>query len=443
MLENECWWQCNILMIKKLKQKIFAGESGNVFRGMLTLLVGAGLARVIGIISIPILARIYSPEDYGVLALYTSFIAILAPVMTLRYVQAIPLPKTDEIAFNLFSLCFKLIAFFTVVIGIVLALFGKTILTWFNMEALIPWRWLIVLGVSGSAIYELFSLWATRKRQYKTIARTQFTQSLIGNITKIVLGLLGFKPSGIIIGQFLSQSAGITSFIKDAKKDFQIYLPKIRLSKETFIAKYFQDFVWFRLPSQFLMVVTVQAPVLMMAALYNKEATGQLSLAMMALALPVNLIGGAISKAYYAEIAVLGKNNIDKIKRATWSTQKKLFAIGLPATIAVVLLAKPIFSLVFGEKWATAGSFSAILAPFILLQFTSSPLVQALNIVGSQLSFLMINIIRALGFIIIMLIFKAQKFTEMDFIFALSLFLCMFYLFQTAYVFRAINAGES
>ncbi|MBF6615098.1 MAG: oligosaccharide flippase family protein, partial [Candidimonas sp.] len=94
-------------------KQIFKGEAGNVFRGMMTLLLGAGLARIVGLLSIPILARIYSPEDFGVLALYTAFIAVVVPVMTLRYVQAIPLPKTDVMAFNLFSVCFKLIIIFS------------------------------------------------------------------------------------------------------------------------------------------------------------------------------------------------------------------------------------------------------------------------------------------------------------------------------------------
>lgn len=429
-------------MLSRLKAKLFAGESGNVFKGMLTLLIGAGLARIVGLISIPILARIYSPEDYGVLALYTSFIAILTPIMTLRYVQAIPLPKNDIVAFNLFALCFKLIAFFSIIVAIVLALFGKSILAWFNMEALMPWRWLIVLGATGAALNELFSLWATRKRQYKTISKTQFTQSFIGSIAKIGLGLMGFKPLGMIVGQFLSQSTGVGIFVKDAKKDFKAYLPRVQYSKEKFVANYYKEFVWFRLPSQFLMVLGTQAPIMMMAALYSKETTGQLSLAMMALAMPVSLIGGAMSKAYFAEIAVLGKNKITEIKKITISTQKRLFAIGLPSTIVAVLLAKPMFILVFGKEWAEAGVFAAVLAPFILLQFTSSPLVQALNIVGSQMSFLIINIIRTLIFLALYFFYKTYDFKAMSFVLVLSAFLCIFYLFQTVFVFKMIIYRE-
>ena len=309
-------------MLNKIKQKLFQSEASNVFRGMFTLLIGAGLARIVGLISIPILARIYSPEDYGVLALYTSFVAILVPFLTLRYVQAIPLPKTDTMAFNLFLLCFKLIVFGSVVVAIILFSFGETIFGWFNMQALMPWWWLVVIGAAGTAMYELFSLWATRKKQYKVIAKTQFTQSLIGNLAKIGLGFIAFKPGGLIVGQFLSQSAGITSFVKEARQDIKKLIPKISNKKQILIASHHKDFALFRLPSELLMVFALQAPILMAANLYDSNITGQLSFTIMALSLPVSLIGMSMSKAYYAEIAMIGRNNPYKIKSLTLDIQK-------------------------------------------------------------------------------------------------------------------------
>jgi len=422
-------------MINKLRQKASLNEASSTFKGMLTLLKGAGLARLVGIVSIPILARIYTPEDYGILALYISFVTILMPIMTLRYVQAIPLPRMDVVAFNLFSLCSKLIVFFSVLLGILLYIWGGQLLAWFNMEALMPWRWLIVIGAAGAATYELFSLWATRKKQYQIIAKTQVTQSFIGNLVKIGLGLLAFKSSGMIIGQFISQSAGIISFIKNARQDFKAYLPKVQKNKEKFVAKYYQDFVWFRLPSQFLLSLTSQAPVMMMAALYSKEATGQLSLAMMAMALPIGLIGQALSKAYYAEVAAVGKRDLLKIRRITLLVQKKLFLVGMPITIMTMFLAEPIFSLIMGEKWATAGKYAAILSPYILLQLTSTPLIQVLNIVGSQAVFLILNTLRILGLILIGYCLKSYALNEVYFIYLLSLFLSLFYLIISLYIF--------
>src|SRR5690625_899943 len=256
-------------MLKTSYRKLLDGESGSVFRGMLTLMMGAGLARIIGLISIPILTRLYAPEDYGVLALYTSLVSVLAPALTLRYVQALPFPNTDVMAFNLLSLSFKLMLVALVAMALLLFLFGETILGWFNMQALVPWWWLIVIGAGGKACYEIFTLWATRKKQYKIIAKTQFTQSLIGNLVKVGLGFLAIKPGGLILGQFLSESAGITSFIRSSYIDFKEHIKNVSYQREVLVARYYQDFAWFRLPSHLMMALSLQAPVFLVSMFYD------------------------------------------------------------------------------------------------------------------------------------------------------------------------------
>lgn len=427
---------------KDLTKLRFQGEAGSVFRGMLTLVIGSGLARIVGIASIPVLTRLYSPEDYGILAIYTSIVAVLVPILTLRYVTAIPLPKTDAMAFNLLILCAKLIIFGTLLISLVLAFFGEAVLSWFSMAELAPYWWLIAIGVFGTATYELFSMWATRKKDYKVIAKTQFGQSLLGNIVKIGLGLLAIKPLGLVFGQIIAQSGGIGSFIKNAFKDFKASWSSLSNKKRKILASYYQDFPKYRLPSQFLMVLSTQAPVLMMAALYDKEVTGQLSLAIMALALPVSLVGGAVSKAYYAEIASIGKTDVEKIKRITISTQTKLFTLSLPVTAVFMIVAKPLFSISFGKEWAVAGIYAAILAPFILLQFTSSPLVQVINILGNQLHFLAINIIRIVGLFFIYIFVLKYSITPENFVVATSVFLFLFYFGVSAFIFKILGSSK-
>lgn len=425
--------------LKRLVSRQLQGEAGGVFRGMLTLVMGAGMARVVGIASIPILTRVYSPDDYGVLAVYTSLVAVLVPALTLCYVTAIPLPKTDAMAFNLFVLCAKLIAAGTLLIALALGLFGKTVLGWFSMEEFAHWWWLIALGACGTATYELFSLWATRKKDYKVIAKTQFTQAATGNATKIILGLLSIKPLGLVVGQIIAQSGGIGSYFKSAISDFNASKAKLSNRKQKMLALHYQEFPWFRLPSQFLMVFSVQAPIMMMAALYGKELTGQLGLAMMALSLPVGLIGQAISKAYYAEIASIGHADVFRILRITKIVQKQLFSIGVPFTLILLIFSESLFQLIFGPKWRIAGIYASTLAPFILFQFTSSPLMEVINIIGSQRIFLALNFFRIVGLLIIFFLARDFSLTSSIFIKTISFYLSAFYLAASALVFLMLN----
>lgn len=418
-------------MINKLVKKYnlnFSGDLGSVFKGMSTLLIGSVFGRIIGIISIPIVTRFYSPSDYGLLALYTSFITILAPIFTLRYVQAIPLPQKDGVAINIFSLCIKLILLWFFIISILFYLFSANIFAFFGTEILLPWWWMIPIGASGIALYEVFSLWATRKKDFKTMSKSQISQSIIGNLVKIVLGILSIKPIGLIIGQFLSQSAGITGFLFSGRKDFRAWKSKINRRNEIFVARYYREFLFYRLPSHLLMVTSIQAPLIMSALLFEKSITGQLSLAIMALSLPVALIGQAMARAFYSEIASLGKNNLNKVKSLTISLQKRLLLIGFPFVLLVAFLSEPLFAFIFGKEWVLAGKFASILAPFIMFQFTSSPLMEVINILGKQYLFLILHMIRFAGLVTIFFIIKMFDFDSETFVSIISLYLSMFYL---------------
>ncbi|KRU22868.1 polysaccharide biosynthesis protein [Psychrobacter piscatorii] len=427
----------------RFSKKLGNHDSVTVFKGMFTLALGSSAARIIGILSIPIITRIYTPADYGLLALYISITSILVSLTTLKFSTALPLPKADALAINLLALSIFILVGFLTLLSLCLFLFGEIILSWFDMSEILSLRWLIVLGVGGSAFYEILSLWATRKRKYKVIAKTQFVQSLLGNGAKIILGLLSFKAVGLITGQFLAQSTGLFRLIREFIDDFKKLIPFITKKRMMLVAGYYREFPYFRLPSQTLLQLSSNAPVLMMATLYGKEVTGQLSLAILAVSLPTGLIGQAMAKAFYAEIAVIGKRNLNRIKTLTIDVQKRLFILGLPLTVLVMILAQPIFYLVFGPEWAIAGKYTTILAPFVLLQFTSNPLMQVLNIVGSQITFLIINIIRILGLGALFFFFKGYTLSPQSFVIVLSFYLCIYYLGTTAFIFFTVHKSAA
>lgn len=412
----------------RLTNSFRSSEWKHVFSGMLTLAFGSGVARLIGLVCMPILTRIYSPEDYGVLAIFTALVMLLGPIMTLRYSQALPLPKTDAIAVNIFFCCVLLVLFLGLIISIVFWLFSFEILVFFSMEKVVGWWWLIVLGAVAISFYELLSLWATRKKEYRAIANSQIFQSLSGNLVKVLMGFLMLKPLGLMVGQCMSLSAGGSVLLKSfLSLGFPMLRKNVRWARMTFILRYYQDFFWFRLPSYILLALSMQMPVMLMAALFDAASTGQLSLAIMALALPVNLIGQAVARAYYAEVASLGKENIEKIYRLTKELQVRLFLIAIPFSVALYFFSESVFTVVFGRDWATAGTYAAIMAPYILFQLTSAPLDQVVNVIGSQKYFLLVNVLRVIGFSMVFLIGRFYEVDPTTYVLMVSVYLSFFY----------------
>ena len=57
---------------------------------------GTAAGQAITVLAAPLLTRLYSPEDFGLLAVYTSLLMTIGVIASLRYQLAIPLPKSDE-----------------------------------------------------------------------------------------------------------------------------------------------------------------------------------------------------------------------------------------------------------------------------------------------------------------------------------------------------------
>lgn len=381
--------------VKRVLSKLFEGDAGRAFKGMATLAAGTGMARVVGLISIPILTRIYSPSDYGVLSLYASVVALLAPTLTLRYAVAIPLPRSQALAANLLVMSAFVASSVCGALAVVAWLWGENLLSALSMEALVPWRWLVIIGALATASYELLSMWATRQRAYGILARTQVLQAISGETLKVAAGLFGLRPGGLMVGHFVSQSGGLTSLALHLWKDMQHLAKRVTLTRLKTSAVLFRDYPVYRLPSQVLLVFSMQAPVMFAAAYYGPATTGQLGLALMAIGLPVNLLSDSMSKAYYAEISAIGRKQPALIRRMTHQVMRRLFALSLAPALVLLLGGRWLFEIAFGQQWSLAGQFASMLSVYLVLQFIQRPVSYLLFLFNGQRKLLLINVQRA------------------------------------------------
>ena len=83
-------------------------------RNVLTLMTGTTIAQAIPVAITPILTRLYTPEDFGLLAVFVAFSTILGSISSGRYELAIMLPENDEDAINIAALCFLLSIIFII-----------------------------------------------------------------------------------------------------------------------------------------------------------------------------------------------------------------------------------------------------------------------------------------------------------------------------------------
>jgi O-antigen/teichoic acid export membrane protein len=378
---------------------------------MAKLATGSGIAQILGVVTAPIITRIYLPEHLGVLSVFTALVGLLIPLGTLRYCMAIPLPKSDATATNLAVLAATSLLIVSTLSLAIFWIFGPFILQQLSMEQLLPYWWLIPTAIVGTGFYQLLTNWAVREKAFKPLAQTKVWQKIIGSVVKVGLGFAGIKPLGLLIGQIFTQAGGILSLFRCFRKKISDNLRHVTRYRIAFLFKRYADFPKFRLPSQFLLVLATKAPLLFFAWHFGADTTGQLGLALMILALPIGLFGQSIGQAYYAEVAKIGKKNPKKILNITTSITKKLFLVSIPFVLILLLFGPLLFQFAFGEVWREAGLMASILSIYLLSQFLSNPITNALNVFEKQHYYLYINIIR---FFLLSIVFC------ISFVFALS-----------------------
>ena len=342
-------------MLGRIKQTLTTNQ---LARNISAMVSGNAAARAVGILALPAITRLYSPSDFGDLAVFVSVLSILLPFVTLRYSVAMPLPRYDASAANLVALCVVLTVLFTLLASVTIGFLTLNPAV-FGLGSFDPYWWAIVICVLGAGVYEILSAWATRTGRLSPVAKTMVYQSIGSAGTKILLGLIGMKPLGLIVGHTVGVTAGSLTLTKEFGRDIRASLNRVSVKRIRLVAARYADFPKFRLPSQFLLAFAAQMPILFSAWIFGDATTGQLSLALIVVGLPITLLGKAVGQSLYAEIASLGVDRAPEIKELCFSFEGSSITT-LPSIILQVFPSASIIPKWIWTSNRSMGKFSIV-----------------------------------------------------------------------------------
>jgi O-antigen/teichoic acid export membrane protein len=423
-------------LVLELYNKI---KSNSFFKGVLIIAGGSALSQVISVLFAPIITRIYSPEDFGILTAFMAVVTVIGSVATLRYSVAIPIAKDTKEANSLLSLSFLVVIALTLILIVISYFFGSKILHKASSSQLLPFIYLIPLAFFFKGIYVSLNNWALRNKYFKRITSTRITQTTTGVGIKIALGLLNFKPIGLLLGSIFQEAAGISNLFIKLVKDEPKFFKKCSWSDIIKTAKRFKKFPLYQTWSQLLLSFGGQIPVLFIGWMYGAKELGLFGLANSMINIPMNLISSSVSQVYYAEIGKIGKDNPTKIYKLSLSIVKKLFWIGIIPVGVLIAFGPYIFSLVFGFEWREAGVYAQIISMLILFRLVSGSILSTLNVLELQRKQFLINALRIIS---IAVIFLTCKYIEADIystIFSYVIFLSLFRFFLIIHIFSLLK----
>lgn len=134
-----------------------------------TLIVmgGSSIAALITIISTPILTHYFTPDAFGIFAVFSSITGIISIIACMRYELAIMLPKSDDEAINIFALCLLIAFFISVFLLPIFWFFQSEIISLFNLPDLGSYILLIPFMILVNGFFTALYNWHTRTQNFK------------------------------------------------------------------------------------------------------------------------------------------------------------------------------------------------------------------------------------------------------------------------------------
>lgn len=369
-------------------------KRNTTFKGdILRLVSGSALAQVITLLSAPILTRLYGPEAYGIVALFTSITGIVGVLACMRYELSIVLPDSDREAANLLVVSLMMSVLISSLTIPMIWYGGDQLLSWVNMPALAKYLWLIPLTVLINGIFTALNYWNTRTKHFTRLSVAKVSSQVAGTGASLGLGFSGYANGGsLIIASLCGQAVATTVLLGQILRDNgRFILGSITWLEMWNSVKRHRRFPLVSSWGALLNSASWQIPILMLGAFFSPVIVGFYSLGFRLIQMPMSLIGGAISQVFLQR--GVESNNTGNLGRLVEELFNRMLIIGLLPTMILMVIGADLFAFVFGSDWREAGVFTQILAPWAFVWFLSSPLSTIYVILEKQKKELEVHVI--------------------------------------------------
>ncbi len=361
-------------------------------------MTGTTIAQAIPIAISPILTRIYTPEDFGVLALFISISGIFGSIATARYELAIMLPEKDEEAINITALGISISFLLSLFLLLAVIVFHPYLVLLIGNPKISTWLYFIPIIVFVIGVYNALYYFNTRKKYFKNMAGANITKSIVLTALQLSVRFVKGGALGLITGHIASYVTAVFYFYKRIKRDFNVR-EIISVDVMQKMASRYIKFPKFSLWATLANTLSSNLLEIFISTVYSIATLGFYSLSNRVLGLPSALLGDAMGKVFFQK-ATEEKQQTGKAITTFKSTLKYLIIIGLPAYTILFFIVEDAFAFIFGEQWRIAGVYSKYLVFFFFVRFVMGPL----SIINSIFEKQQISLMWQSGLLILVLI---------------------------------------
>ncbi len=342
-------------------------------KNALILTVGTVIAQALPFLFYPILGRLYTPLQFGLLTTILAIIPFCTIIATGAYENAILIADSEQEAATLIMMIIRRSLIVSALLGVCFYLFTEPLIELLNEPLLREWIIVPSFAAFATVIYICFNEWSVRKKYFVRLSINKIINTSSIAISKLLAGIFSITSNGLVFGDIFGKAlTAIACIYRIIRLDGPVFL-KVKVSEFKSVAKKYKDMPRYMVSDQILNNIGGSIHILFITAYFSITELGYVSMAASLLTVPVTVVSAAIKDVF--------RQKANEEYTQTGSCRKTFVRLLIPITLSSLVLSIPLYLILpngitffLGDQWVKTGDYSQILLPMYVSNFISMSL---------------------------------------------------------------------
>jgi O-antigen/teichoic acid export membrane protein len=357
----------------------------STFSGDVLKMASAPLfTQILGMILMPIVTRLYTPDVFGVFNLFGAVVMPISVFATMGYSSSIVLPHRDDVASNMLFISLALTVLVAVLTIPLVWLGSELVLGWLRAPELGIYIWFIPVNVFAIGLGLSLRYWNVRSKQFGRIAISRISEAVVNKGILIGAGFSGFATAGSLIMGAIAGSLAMSGVLGEGiwRESGQLFKRSIRWHNIVQGIKRYRKFPVYNLWNDLICRISSSITIFLFSLYFSNSVIGYYGLGLAVLSIPTTFIGSAIGEVFYQKGARARDEGTSAplvenlFKQMTW--------LSMLPFLLLAIIGDSVFAFCFGAKWSEAGVYAQILSFNMFINFIINPALSLANILEKQ-----------------------------------------------------------
>jgi Membrane protein involved in the export of O-antigen and teichoic acid len=330
------------------------------------LFTGNGISMGINLLALPVLSRLYTPEEFGSVALYVAIAQLIAVFVSGRYDYALMLPRKNGEALKVALSGVVLSFYLSILVAVALYFSYDRLLAFFSYPIFAKLIWLLpILGFLLS-VRQILSMWFSRKSRFGFTSQSKVLQTVVANGVRLPRAIYANGIAGLWLGFVVSELVALVQGVFFFwKHDYRLLRATRKAEFKETLIKY-ASFPMYSMPISFLNSIFSNLLIYAFSYTFSASIVGLYERFSKMISVPLDMVSSSFSVVYFQKMSFVSSKQ--RFYRRAYLI---CLLLGGLMNLPIILLGPDIFAFVLGGNWLFAGEMARYLAPLMVFGFAN------------------------------------------------------------------------